>query len=240
MKKTLAIIIAVALLLVGCAAVHNNDPAPENEDAVLPTPPPQSYNYTQPNIAHGMYTIFLADTPLGLAKTDGQPTLTAVYAEESTFQPAYFAISVAQMYPYEYYIIQLGDNPDYTLTATVSGETSMVFLTQTVQGLQEQMWRIHDNDDGSFSFILHGADNFRLLFDAGVFRITNVVYEDYENDENDYAPAENDENGYSNGVVTSNFSLVLSATVSPARFVQHISEYGNVILNLGRDIQEQA
>ena len=235
MKKLIALLLIFTLILVACSSFNDNDSSSDDNGGVVP--PPQSSDYTSMDIAHGMYNIFIADAPLALAKSPDQPTLVVTYRDDLTVQPTYFAISAVRVHPEEYYVIQLDDNPDYTLTASVAGDNSIVFLAQPAPGLQGQMWQIRDNQDGSFSFILHGTTGFYLVFDAGVFRISNAIYEstdtegESDNDTNDDQPAV---------IISSSFQLALSAAVQPHRFTQHISRDGSIILNLGRDVQQHA
>ena len=242
MKKIITIFLLLVLVLVACSPVYDNDPTPEN-DGVVVIPPPQSSDYISSAVAHGMYNILIADAPLALTKAEEQPTLIVTYSDDLMIQPAYFAISVAQIYPEEYYLIQLDDNPEYTLTASVAGENSVVFLAQPAPGLQGQLWQIRDNQDGSFSFILHGTTGFYLVFDTGVFRISNAAYENAEADSqpiNDNDAEIHDENEQSESVVYSNFQLILSSANQPSRFTQHISSDGRIILNLGGQVQEDS
>jgi len=249
MKRLASIILCVGILLLSaCQILDSTDPT----DTAHPQPPLPPAPYGVPQFAHGNYYIFLHGTLYSLNMNTGddsglgdyepgdvQPLLTVDYTGirldddgepiEEQVDPTALTLHSSALVPREYFVIQLNNDPAYTLTAGVQGDNSLIFFTSANPGYQNQQWHFAANENGTYSVVMRGEPNRILTYFNGFFSLSPPgTYDDY------YDPDDEESQ------LITEFILNPAEDTSPLRFAQYISYGGNIIARLPRNILNSA
>jgi len=264
MKKLVSIILCAALLLLAACQVTETYQSTVNPP---PQPPLPTAPYGEPHFAHGNYYIFLHNTLYslnmntpddedGYGATEVQPVLVVDYTGErlddygevfeERVEPTPLTLHSNALVPREYFVIQLNNDPDHTLTAGVQGDNSLIFFSSANPNYQNQQWHFVPNDNGTYSIVMRGEPNRILTYFNGFFSLSlpgafdgYVDIQEATNENDSENDNDNDDEVEENILITE-FELTPAQGTSPLRFAQYISYGGNVIMRLPRHILDSA